>query len=66
MLISKKAYEDWREIQADYEPYMASLGPWPLDELVNYLTAEYPEKADRMREVVLAFAESHSLTFEVQ
>ncbi len=36
-LLSRKAYECWRDIQAELADYMASLGPWTEDEVVAYL-----------------------------
>jgi hypothetical protein len=43
ILLSKKAYASWQEIQRDYADYKASLGPWPPTEVVEYLCAEYPD-----------------------
>ena len=41
MLLSKKRYTDWREIQDEYESYMTSVGPFAADELVEFLSEEY-------------------------
>ena len=41
MLISKKNYESWRQIQDDYETYKASLGPWEVEDAIEYLSNEY-------------------------
>jgi len=41
MILSKKEYESWREIQDEYETYKASFGPWETDEVVQYLAEEY-------------------------
>lgn len=41
MLISKENFESWREIQSKYENYKASLGPWDIEEVVEYLNDEY-------------------------
>ncbi|KAB7679407.1 hypothetical protein GBN23_06940 [Plesiomonas shigelloides] len=41
MLISKENYESWREIQDEYETYKASLGPWEVEETIEYLGDEY-------------------------
>lgn len=43
MLLSKKAYRSWLEIQNEYESYKASLGPWEVDQIVEYLAEEYPD-----------------------
>ncbi|WP_339011259.1 hypothetical protein [Aeromonas popoffii] len=41
MLISKDKYESWRQIQDEYETYKASLGPWEVEETIEYLSDEY-------------------------
>lgn len=41
MLVSKKRYADWREIQDEYEDYMTSLGPFSGEELEDFLTGQY-------------------------
>ena len=42
MLLTKKAYSGWREIQDEHEGYMASLGPWPVPDVIDFLDEEYP------------------------
>lgn len=42
MRVSRRRYADWREIEAEYPDYMASLGPWTWTEMRDYLTEEYP------------------------
>ena len=42
MLLSKKQYPSWREIQSDFTDYKASLGPWSESEAFEYLRDEYP------------------------
>jgi hypothetical protein len=54
MLLTKKPYSDWREIQEEFEDYMASLGPWSAAEALDYLQFEYPKEmsateADRIK-----------------
>ena len=43
MLLTKKQYRDWREIQDEFEEYQASLGPWSVSEVLDFLGFEYPE-----------------------
>lgn len=43
MLLSKKEYESWKDIQDQYPDYMASLGPWTSEETIEYLAREYPD-----------------------
>jgi hypothetical protein len=42
VLLSRREYASWREIQDEYQAYKASLGPWDRRSLVDYLTKEYP------------------------
>ena len=41
MILSRKRYADWREIQAEHEDYMTSLGPFSEEELLDFLAEEY-------------------------
>ncbi len=41
-LLTKKPYQDWREIQDEFEDYMTSLGPWSAPEVLDYLQFDYP------------------------
>ncbi len=41
MLISKKPYADWREIQDEYEDYMTSLGPYTEEEVLGFFSEQY-------------------------
>ena len=41
VLVSKKDYVSWREIQAEFEDYKASLGPWDAAATVSWLKEEY-------------------------
>lgn len=64
MWLTKKPYQDWREIQEEFEDYMTSLGPWSAPELLDFLQSEYPKEmtpaeADRIK----AFFASDEPTF---
>ena len=65
ILVSRKEYANWKEIQAEYEAYMASLGPWPLEEVVDFLTTEYSKAGERIRDAVIAFAKSQMESCEL-
>ena len=43
VLLSKRAYSDWREAQDQFFDFKTSLGPYNVDELFDVLDAEYPE-----------------------
>jgi hypothetical protein len=42
VLLSRKCYGTWREIQDEYSDYMTSLGPWPVSDIVQFLKDKYP------------------------
>jgi len=42
ILVSRRRYESWRQIQDEIADYMASLGPWPVEEMIEYLDGEHP------------------------
>lgn len=48
-LLSKKQYSDWRDIQNQYENYMASVEFETLDELENYITLDYKISSERVK-----------------
>jgi hypothetical protein len=41
VLLSKKAYASWREVQAEFDDYKASLGPWDAAKTASWLAEEY-------------------------
>jgi hypothetical protein len=41
VVLSKKNYDDWMQIQKEDPDYKASLGPWSLDEMIDFLNEEY-------------------------
>lgn len=41
IMISKKAYPDWHEIQKEFPDYISSLMPMTESELIQYLNEEY-------------------------
>ena len=40
LIVSKKRYLHWREIQDEYEDYMASLGPWSEEEIIDFFRVD--------------------------
>src|SRR5260370_24523108 len=41
MLVSKKKYPTWRQIQEEFPDFMNSFGPWPLSDVLKFLEDEY-------------------------
>jgi hypothetical protein len=42
LLVSKKKYPTWKQIQDEYSDYMASFGPWTVLKIFRFLEDEYP------------------------
>jgi hypothetical protein len=61
MLLSRKPYADWREIQDEWDDYMTSLGPWTVEDVVGFFEQQYGSDERRWpftAGVVAAFAAS--------
>ena len=43
LFLTKKPYTHWTEIQAEFNDYKTSLGPWKSEEVIDFLQSEYPE-----------------------
>lgn len=41
MLLSKRPYGSWREIQVEHPDYKASLGPFLPSELLDFLASDF-------------------------
>jgi hypothetical protein len=61
VMISKKPYTSWREIQDEYEGYMASLGPWKVATVVSWLDEEYSDLVPSAQEQVEALLSSEEM-----
>jgi hypothetical protein len=44
IILSKKSYQSWQDIQAEYSDYKTSLGPWTKEELLDYFRNDYKEE----------------------
>ena len=69
MLLSKKHYSDWREIQDEYESYMTSLGPFSQEGLLDFLSEQYgcdDANWGFSREEVRDFIESDATVLEAR
>ena len=62
MIISKKRYADWRQIQDEFADYKASLGPWPVAEVLDCLRTEYPSHCPFSRDQIDTFLLSEDET----
>lgn len=41
LIISKRPYSGWREIQDEYADYMTSLGPYTEEDLLDFFEQQY-------------------------
>lgn len=60
VLLTKRRYESWREIQDAWPDYKTSLGPWSEQDLIEYLEDDFPDEATWpfTRAVIAAFYSS--------
>jgi hypothetical protein len=40
LLLSKKRYSNWREIQDEFDTYVASLGPWSISDVIDFFQTD--------------------------
>ncbi|MGY5875774.1 MAG: hypothetical protein RTU30_08510 [Candidatus Thorarchaeota archaeon] len=67
LILSKKEYNSWHEIQEEYDDYMTSLGPWPTEDVIDFLEQEYGEDDSRWaftRTQIHSFALSDDLVIQ--
>ena len=46
VVLTKKQYSDWKEVQNDYSNYATSLGPWSKEDLISYLKDDFKSEED--------------------
>lgn len=67
LVISKKKYTGWEQIQHEYLGYKASLGPWSEDEVIEFLEDEYdnlfPNAATQINEFLNSSLVAKALLF---
>jgi hypothetical protein len=66
VVVSKKAYVSWREMQAEFDGYKASLGPWNATTTMSWLEEEYdlvPSAEEQVRSLVSSDEAVRTLSF---
>jgi hypothetical protein len=62
LLLSRRPYADWREVQDAHDDYLTSLGPWTAEEIADYFAHDYTSDDARWpfsrRQVEAFFASS--------
>ncbi len=69
MLLSRKHYADWREIQDEYENYMTSMELFAVEELVSFLSEQYGSDEGEWgftREEIRSFMKSDMMVLEAR
>ena len=65
MLLSKKSYNSWREIQDEYDDYKTSLEFATIEEIEDYLNFDYPNLKPSAKIQIANFIASGSETKEI-
>ena len=66
VLVSKKAYTSWQEVQAEFDNYKASLGPWDAATTVSWLAEEYnlvPSAEEQIKSLMSSDQTVRTLSF---
>lgn len=63
LILSKFEYETSKDIQNDYQDYISSVGPMSIDEMIDYLSSEYPNTPPYLKEQLEDLATSSN--FEI-
>lgn len=58
LLLTKKGYDSWRDIQAEFDDYLTSLGPWTGAAILDFLRTEYPVDPPFTDAQVVSFMEN--------
>jgi hypothetical protein len=44
VLLTRKPYADWREIQDEWDDYMTSLGPWTAGDVLEFFREDFGDE----------------------
>lgn len=66
MLLSRKTYSDWREIQDEYEDYMTSLDFEAIMDVEEYIKVDYKLTTDKAKYEVKKLVNSTKDTIEIE
>lgn len=67
VLLSKRHWSSWREIQSAFADYKASLGPWSSADITHFLEDEYsdlePSAGEQVRGLEASSTDTVTLSF---
>lgn len=61
ILLSSKSYNNWKEIQNEYEQYMTSLSFNSKNEIIEYLKIEYKEFKEGCEEQIRNISDNDTI-----
>lgn len=65
MLLSRKQYSDWKEIQYEYDDFMTSLNFESLNDIEEYIKLDYKLTSDEVKHEIGKWNNSASDTIEI-
>jgi hypothetical protein len=69
VIISKKFYPSWRDIQDEYLNYKTSLGAWSVKKVIDFLETEYqnlePDAAIQVDELKRSADQTAMVSFNI-
>jgi hypothetical protein len=69
VIVSKKAYASWQKVQAEFDDYKASLGPWDAATTVSWLEEEYdlaPSAEEQIASLLSSDQTARTISFETK
>lgn len=66
VLVSQKLYFDWKEIQNDFDDYMANVDFNSIEEIKEYIQFDYKLTEDKARKEAEKITESNSEYVEIE
>ena len=58
VVLSKKNYSDWKEIQNEFEEYMSSLDFESVEDLIDYLNLDYKVEPELIKSQLIKIENS--------
>jgi hypothetical protein len=66
VLVSQKQYSDWKEIQNEFDDYMANVGFDSIDEIKEYIQFDYKLTEEKALKESRKISDSNSEYVEIE
>lgn len=66
MVLTKKSYAHWKEIENEYGDYMTSLEFVCIEDLIDFISCEFHEKCNDISQTVRDFARSEETEMKLK